>query len=104
MVLIDSQDGGLKALRALPIPAPAASHEALKRERPPTLPGGRPYSRLTTPKEGSRKEQPDLSFTRGLSQPLLGKRWAWAWAVGGNQSFNPIDRCYPCPKASSFPN
>ena len=106
MVLVDSQDGGLKALRALPIRAPGASHEALKREKPPTRQGQRLYSkRLATP----TKRRPGTDNSRTLESldatrnPFWGSRQAWAVGVT-DQSFNPIDRCLPCPRTSSFPN
>jgi len=105
MVLIDSQDGGLKALRALQIHAPAASCEALKREKPPTRQGQRLYSkRLVTPAKGrpgpknSRKlesscaQRNHLGVTRANQRPVT------------DQFRNRIERFSPCPKTSSSPN
>jgi hypothetical protein len=106
MVLIDSQDGGLKALRALPIRAAAASHEALKREKPPTRQGQRLYSkRLATPAKGrpGTNYSPETRIVLRPAQP--------SWCDKGeplrtvtDQSFNPIDRCYPCPRTSNSRN
>lgn len=106
MVLIDSQDGGLKALRALPIRAPAASHEALKREKPPTRQGQRLYSkRLVTPEKGrpGTKNSRTLESLDATRNPFWGSRQAWA--VGVTDQFRKrIERFLPCAKTSSFPN
>jgi hypothetical protein len=106
MVLVDSQDGGLKALRALPIRAPGAPHEALEREKPPTLAGQRLYSKLIG--HPRKKDDRALTTPRKLESSCaqrnrLGATRANQWVVT-NQSFNPIDRCDPCPRTSSLPN
>jgi hypothetical protein len=106
MVLIDSQDGELKALRALPIHAPAASHEALKREKPPTVAGQRLYSKLighprkrTTGKHYEARKLESSCAQRNH----LGVTWANQRPVT-DQFRNRIERCLPCPRTSSFPN
>jgi len=97
MVLIDSQDGGLKALRALPIRAPAASHEALKREKPPTLAGQRLYSKLIghPRKRTTGKHYPARKLESSCAQRNhLGVTRANLWVVT-DQFVNRIEKVFP---------